>query len=327
MEGLRLARCGQRRSGPCGVRAMGARDVRFRYLVVAILGASSRRAVRRLTSQGQLCGRLTQPWHIRGGSRPVPYNRTANVPVRRRATWRLRNPVAARRRWHGRGLQSARHATRPHGRDQGPASHARRPIRSSVSGSTAKPAPSRSSRIRTSAPCTTSASTQGTAFLVMEYLEGETLADRLAKGALPLDQALQTAIEIASALEKAHRAGIVHRDLKPGNIMLTKSGAKLLDFGLAKVGAPCAGGSSAVDVADDSSQPHGAGNDPRDVSVHGAGATRRERGRRAVRTSLRSARCCTRWSPARRRSTARAVRASSRRSCCRIRRRSPPASR
>src|SRR6188508_1623077 len=74
----------------------------------------------------------------------------------------------------------------------------------------------------------------GTAFLVMQYLEGETLADRLAKGALPLDQALQTAIEIASALETAHRAGIVHRDLKPGNIMLTKGGAKLLDFGLAK---------------------------------------------------------------------------------------------
>ncbi len=84
---------------------------------------------------------------------------------------------------------------------------------------------------------------QGTAFLVMEYLDGETLADRLAKGALPLDQALQTAIEIASALETAHRAGIVHRDLKPGNIMLTKSGAKLLDFGLAK-SAPMTGSSN-----------------------------------------------------------------------------------
>ena len=74
----------------------------------------------------------------------------------------------------------------------------------------------------------------GTAFLVMQYLEGETLADRLAKGALPLDQALRTAIEIASALDKAHRAGIVHRDLKPGNVMVTKGGAKMLDFGLAK---------------------------------------------------------------------------------------------
>jgi Tol biopolymer transport system component/predicted Ser/Thr protein kinase len=74
----------------------------------------------------------------------------------------------------------------------------------------------------------------GTHYLVMEYLDGETLADRLAKGALSLDQALKIAVEIATALDSAHRAGIVHRDLKPGNIMLTRSGAKLLDFGLAK---------------------------------------------------------------------------------------------
>jgi len=74
----------------------------------------------------------------------------------------------------------------------------------------------------------------GTAYLVMQYLEGETLADRLAKGPLPLAQALTIATEIASALDRAHRAGIIHRDLKPGNIMLTRSGAKLLDFGLAK---------------------------------------------------------------------------------------------
>ena len=76
----------------------------------------------------------------------------------------------------------------------------------------------------------------GTAFLVMEYLEGETLEHRLKKGALPLDHALQYAIQIANALSIAHRHGIVHRDLKPGNIMLTKGGAKLLDFGLAKTG-------------------------------------------------------------------------------------------
>ena len=74
-----------------------------------------------------------------------------------------------------------------------------------------------------------------TDFLVMEYLDGETVAQRLEKGALPLDQALQIAIEIADALDKAHRQGIVHRDVKPGNIMLTKAGAKLLDFGLAKL--------------------------------------------------------------------------------------------
>jgi eukaryotic-like serine/threonine-protein kinase len=75
----------------------------------------------------------------------------------------------------------------------------------------------------------------GTDFLVMEYLEGETLAQRLSKGPLPLEQVLQYAIEIADALDKAHRKGITHRDLKPGNIMLTKSGVKLLDFGLAKL--------------------------------------------------------------------------------------------
>jgi Tol biopolymer transport system component len=71
-------------------------------------------------------------------------------------------------------------------------------------------------------------------FLVMEYLEGETLASRLKNGPLPLDQAMKTAVEIADALDKAHRKGVTHRDLKPGNIMLTKGGAKLLDFGLAK---------------------------------------------------------------------------------------------
>jgi len=75
----------------------------------------------------------------------------------------------------------------------------------------------------------------GTDFLVMEYLEGETLATRLLKGPLPLDQVLRYAIEISDALDKAHRQGVTHRDLKPGNLMLTKSGSKLLDFGLAKL--------------------------------------------------------------------------------------------
>lgn len=74
----------------------------------------------------------------------------------------------------------------------------------------------------------------GIDYLVMEYLEGETLAARLLKGPLPLDQVLTIAIQTADALERAHRHGIIHRDLKPGNIMLTKSGAKLMDFGLAK---------------------------------------------------------------------------------------------
>lgn len=74
----------------------------------------------------------------------------------------------------------------------------------------------------------------GVEFLVMEYLEGETLADRLQKGPLPLELVIRYGIQIAEALERAHKAGIVHRDLKPGNVMLTRSGAKLLDFGLAK---------------------------------------------------------------------------------------------
>lgn len=77
-------------------------------------------------------------------------------------------------------------------------------------------------------------------YLVMECVEGETLAKRLEKGALPLEQVLKYGAQIADALDKAHRAGIVHRDLKPGNIMLTATGTKLLDFGLAKPTAPVA---------------------------------------------------------------------------------------
>ena len=81
----------------------------------------------------------------------------------------------------------------------------------------------------------------GTAFLVMQFLEGETLSSRLSRGPLPLDQALRSAVEIAGALDRAHRAGIIHRDLKPANVMMTKTGAKLLDFGLAKTASHAAG--------------------------------------------------------------------------------------
>jgi eukaryotic-like serine/threonine-protein kinase len=80
----------------------------------------------------------------------------------------------------------------------------------------------------------------GIDYIVMECVEGDTLVKGLEKGPLPLDQALKIAAQIADALDKAHRSGIVHRDLKPGNIMLTSSGAKLLDFGLAKQTSPLA---------------------------------------------------------------------------------------
>ena len=79
---------------------------------------------------------------------------------------------------------------------------------------------------------------EGIDYLVMEYLEGESLHHRLEKGPLPLDQALRCATEIADALDKAHRSGVIHRDLKPSNVILTKAGAKLLDFGLAKTAKP-----------------------------------------------------------------------------------------
>jgi len=85
---------------------------------------------------------------------------------------------------------------------------------------------------------------EGVDFLVMEHLEGETLAARLERGPLPTEELLRTAIEIADALDKAHRGGIIHRDLKPGNVMMTKSGAKMLDFGLAKVEQAVAGGAT-----------------------------------------------------------------------------------
>ena len=87
---------------------------------------------------------------------------------------------------------------------------------------------------------------RGAAFLVMPFLEGETLADRLTRGAMPLAEVLSVAIDIGDALDAAHSAGIIHRDVKPGNIMLTKSGARLLDFGLSKI--------ASVATADDAAQ-------------------------------------------------------------------------
>ncbi len=119
----------------------------------------------------------------------------------------------------------------------------------------------------------------GVDFLVMEYLEGETLATRLEKGPVGLDEALRVAIQIAGALSKAHAAGFVHRDLKPGNVFLTKSGAKLLDFGLAKTRAPAVGDMTALPTTPGNLTVQGTilGTFP----VHGAGATRSTGGGRA----------------------------------------------
>ena len=110
----------------------------------------------------------------------------------------------------------------------------------------------------------------GIEYLVMEYIEGETLADRLTKGPLPLDKALEYGAQIADALDTAHRARIVHRDLKPANTMLTSSGVKLLDFGLARL-------VSDESVSDTSDAHEAAGShqrkfDPGNAPVHGARA-------------------------------------------------------
>jgi serine/threonine protein kinase len=160
-------------------------------------------------------------------------------------------------------------------------------------------------------------SEQGTSFLVMQYLEGETLADRLRMGALPRDQALDYGIQIADALDKAHRVGIVHRDLKPANIFLTKGGAKLLDFGLAKIGAEM------ITSASTRSTP------PANLTAEGTilgtvqyMAPEQLEGKRPMRepTFLPSAPCCMRWRLAGEHSTVAVRRACSQQSCRRTHR-------
>ncbi len=96
----------------------------------------------------------------------------------------------------------------------------------------------------------------GVDYLVMELLEGESLAERLKKGALPTELVLRYGIEICEGLERAHKNGVIHRDLKPGNIMLTRSGAKLMDFGLAKANAQAVAASgSSMTMPANSSHP------------------------------------------------------------------------
>jgi len=148
----------------------------------------------------------------------------------------------------------------------------------------------------------------GIDYLVMEFLEGETLAHRLAKGPLPPEQLLKYAIEICEGLEKAHKTGVIHRDLKPGNIMLTKAGAKLMDFGLAKTisaSAPPASSLTMTMSGMSADQPLTAR-----ARWSGRSSTCRrsrwkEKNRMRARTFLRWARCSTRWPQASARSRAR----------------------
>jgi Tol biopolymer transport system component/tRNA A-37 threonylcarbamoyl transferase component Bud32 len=95
----------------------------------------------------------------------------------------------------------------------------------------------------------------GVDYLVMEFLDGESMAQRLAKGPLPIEELLRIATQIADALEKAHRSGIIHRDLKPANVMLTREGAKLLDFGLAKARPPLSASGADLTASPTESQP------------------------------------------------------------------------
>jgi serine/threonine protein kinase len=135
---------------------------------------------------------------------------------------------------------------------------------------------------------------EGTHFIVMEYLEGQSLAERIESGTMPFDETIRVATQIAEALALAHARGIVHRDLKPVNIMLTKSGAKLLDFGLAKLREIAVSSMSMTGV-------------PTDVKVtaQGTRTSLRVAKRIFAATYLRSAPSSTRWCPVRRRLAAR----------------------
>ena len=136
-----------------------------------------------------------------------------------------------------------------------------------------------------------------THYLVMELIEGESLSERLKRGPLPPADVLGYGSQIADALDRAHKQGIVHRDLKPGNVMLTKDGAKLLDFGLARPVAEATPVGSADRGGDQGRDADHRGHDRRDIPVHGARAARGSRRPTRAPTSSRWERCCTRWRP------------------------------
>ena len=127
-------------------------------------------------------------------------------------------------------------------------------------------------------------------YMVMELIEGNTLAHRIAKGALPLDQALKYAAQIADALDRAHRAGVTHRDIKPQNIMLTRDGVKVLDFGLAKSAAAKPGPTEETLTKVLTTEATVMGT-PQYMAPEQFGARKPMRGR----TSGPSAQCFTRW--------------------------------
>ena len=186
-------------------------------------GVVAPRRMRRASSSIGRCGR---PRHLLFDDGPDlgPGATPGPVPHRR----------PSRRRRHGRSLPRHRHPSQSPGGDQGSPEQASRSISRCAPGSPAKRGRLPRSPTRTSARCTTSGVTTRSTSSSWSTSTATRWPRDWRTGRLPLDEALTHAIEIASALDHAHRHGIVHRDLKPANIMLTASGAKLLDFGLAK---------------------------------------------------------------------------------------------